>query len=285
MPPPSACDEQRQRGHARVAPPASPRKRGTSAPARSCAGRSQLPPVNCAGSTGRHVGRLPCRRTAARRASTARWVDLSARRPAPAATGTNWSLQPVAAVLPGRRRGRVCSLPSTGRPIGCPSNAASNRWSWTRSSGESTLRPAPAGSTFFSRSRCSSRNAGARTRSAISSATKLRSRASARPWNTVWSRAVQALRFPPTSSISFGERARVAPAGALEHHMLDQMREAAETPRLGARADARVKSDARPSPRLQRPTATRQAVRQDVQLAASLLGRSPSAACAPPAHR
>ena len=41
----------------------------------------------------------------------------------------------------------------------------------------------------------------------------------------------------------FGKRARVASARALEHHMLDEMREAAEALRLGARADARVEAD------------------------------------------
>ena len=111
-----------------------------------------------------------------------------------------------------------------------------------------------------------------------------RSRARARPWNTVWSRAVQALRLPPTSSIASAERARVAAAGALEHHMLDEVREAAE--------DAPARSASRPWRRAQRDRfragqrvdRDRQAVRQPVQLGAHRrpLFRSASAR---PAHR
>ncbi len=47
----------------------------------------------------------------------------------------------------------VSALPSTERPSGWSPNAASNRWSWTRSSGESTASPSSDRITSFSRSR------------------------------------------------------------------------------------------------------------------------------------
>ena len=52
--------------------------------------------------------------------------------------------------------------------------------------------------------------------------------ASRRAWNTVWSRAVQALSAPPASSIVSAIAARIARTRALEHHMLDHVGEAAE---------------------------------------------------------
>ena len=83
----------------------------------------------------------------------------------------------------------------------------------------------------------------------------------------------------------FGERARVAAAGALEHHMLDEMREAAELLRLGARADARIEAERDRLRARQRVDRDGQAIRQDVHARRSRLGLSSSSASARQARR
>ena len=78
--------------------------------------------------------------------------------------------------------------------------------------------------------------------------------------------------IPPTSSIASAICARVARAGALEHHMLDDVGEAIEMLGLGARADHRIDAERDGFGAGERIDRDRQAIGENVHLARSWLG-------------
>ena len=150
---------------------------------------------------------------------------------------------PVAEVVDARRR--RWSIPrrgSSGPAPGPRRRPPTNRRTPCRSACRA-LRPAPGGRRPSPAPGRLRRNAARRIMSASSSTASGTCSAMTEAVKLVASRSVAALRSPPTSSIaSLSSRARAA-AGALEHHMLEQMGDAVQRRRLGARADLGEQAD------------------------------------------
>ena len=191
--------------------------------------------------------------------------------------------QPLQAIVAGQRRDARLA-PSTDRPSGCAANAASNRWSWIRSSGASRHSPSSGQHDRFLALQLGL----VELRRAHQVGDQLDRQRDIGGQDARMKRRLVArgpgVECPADILDRLGDGARVAAAGALEHHMLDQMGEAALALGLGARPDRGVEPDRGRSRARHRVDRDRQAIGQAGQ--AALIWLLPrAAACAARARR